>query len=109
MPAAAPVAKPTPRRPEPTFYVFMLTQKFDELYTGSSPYQARLDLPTTDTILWPYINGQAVGFDDPLDEAAEFYPRAIRYVAGANSIFVDEQERNSEAYKLDNNGRNRLL
>lgn len=99
----------TTRRPEPPFYIFRLTEKFPELFKGSSPYPARLDLPTTDTILWPYIDGRPVAFDENFDpKEADYAPRAIRYVAGTNTIFVDEQEK-TEAFKLDINGRNRLL
>jgi hypothetical protein len=103
------VAK-TAKRQEPAFYIFRLTEKFPELFKGSSPYPARLDLPVSDTILWPYLDDRPVGFDENFDPKDVYYsPRAIRYVAGSSSIFVDEQEKNSEAYKLDNNGRNRLL
>lgn len=100
-----------PLRTEPREFIFRLTKKYPEFFPGSSPYAARLALPMMDDILWPYIDGKPVNInklDTDLTNAV-YQPRQIRYVSGANSHFVDEQELGNDAYKLDTNNRNRLL
>ena len=101
------------KRPEPEQYIFRLTKKHPEYYEKSSPFTARLSLVNQDEIYWPYINDQALPWDDgttveSIPKEAVFHPRRIRYISGANTIFVDEQERNNDTYKL-HEGKNRFL
>jgi hypothetical protein len=121
-----PVAKkPIVRRITPSRYTFQLLKKYpnhgegglaDAFIPRNTDFAANWGATNQDEIYWPYKvddegNYTPVGFDyeiQPTDQI-EYLPRTIRYVYGARSIFKDEQEQGNDAYKLDQNGRNRLL
>jgi hypothetical protein len=79
--------KPTTQKKvkkEPDVYVFRLVNEHPKTSEHSTIFPPRLFVANKDNILWNY------GTEDEPD----YQPRAIRYIDGLKSIFVDEQEAN---------------
>jgi len=67
---------------EPDLYIFRLVEEHPKAHAAASPFPAVFTIPNQDTILWNYGT----------EEEPDFQPREIRYIDGAKTIFVDEQE-----------------
>lgn len=114
--ATAPVKSVAPlRKREPKSYIFRLGEKWlTEYKKREDPHCGRLMLPMQDDIYWPYYENEnkelvPAGIDENiLGKVVEFLPRTIRFVSGAKSIFMDEQEKTG-VYALNAKGENRLL
>jgi hypothetical protein len=130
MPAVAnapvkPAAKPQVRKILPSRYTFQLLQTFPRHEEGgvgehfaprTTAFAEKWGATNQDEIYWPYkVDDEGsytpVKFDYEIqpEDRIEYLPRTIRYIYGAKTIFKDEQEQGNDAYKLDQNGRNRLL
>ena len=68
---------------QPSLIIYRLIKRNDKLRDATPPYPPYIRFPNTDIITWQYKNE---------DGSTMTGTRAIRYLPGFGSIFVDEQE-----------------
>lgn len=85
---------------KPDMIIYRLVKKNDKLRDDTPPYPPYKRFPNTDIISWNY------GTDDK----PEWGERAIRFLPGYSTIFVDEQEKNGRVLpeNVINNPNNRF-